>query len=146
MSQVATTRTGGTSGLPDLFGPTVHRAARLGITVVVGLIYGCWVAANRRHGREITGTNIAYGFVTTAVWIVACLAVARFAPLLKRELHSLVKSAFAGASVGFLYSQTGASVYSSAGLGLVVTASVFLAFFYRYYTREDAEGNRIPPR
>jgi hypothetical protein len=58
-------------------------------------------------------------------------------------LHSLVKSAFAGASIGFLYSQTGESVYRSVAVGVIVTAAVFLVFFYRYYTREDAVGNRI---
>jgi len=111
--------------------------------VVLGLVYGFWAAANRRGGDDITGWNILFGFVTAAVFIVLCIAVATFAPLLKRELHSLVKSGFAGAAVAFLYSQTGESVYRSVALGVVVTAGIFLVFFYRYYTREDAVGNRI---
>ncbi|MFJ3193553.1 hypothetical protein ACIPJQ_13040 [Streptomyces griseoviridis] len=133
----------GVNGLPDVFNGQVHRAARYGIPVVLGLVYGLWAAANRRDGGPITGWNVLFGFVTAIAFIVLCLAVARFAPLLKRELHSLVKSAFAGASVGFLYSQTGASVLRSAGLGVAVTAAVFAVFFYRYYTREDAVGNRV---
>jgi len=138
---------GARSGLagrsPDVFSPQVHTAARYGIPVVLGLVYGYWAAANRRGGGEITGWNILFGFVTALAFIVLCLAVATFAPKLKRELHSLVKSAFAGAAVGFLYSQTGESVLRSAALGLAVTAGIFMVFFYRYYTREDAEGNRI---
>jgi hypothetical protein len=126
-----------------VFSPKVHLAARYGIPVVLGLVYGYWAAANRRDGGPITGWNILFGFVTALAFIVLCLAVATFAPLLKRELHSGVKSAFAGAAVGFLYSQTGESVLRSTALGLAVTAGVFLVFFYRYYTHEDGEGNRI---
>jgi len=133
----------GPARTPDVFSPKVHLAARYGIPVVLGLVYGYWAAANRRDGGPITGWNILFGFVTALAFIVLCLAVATFAPLLKRELHSGVKSAFAGAAVGFLYSQTGESVLRSTALGLAVTAGVFLVFFYRYYTHEDGEGNRI---
>lgn len=135
--------TGGTR-LPDIFSPRVHMMARYGIPVVLGLVYGYWAAANRRGGGEITGWNILFGFVTALAFIVLCIAVATFAPLLKRELHSLTKSAFAGAAIGFLYSQTGESVLRSTALGLAVTAGVFMVFFYRYYTHEDGEGNRLP--
>jgi hypothetical protein len=133
----------GPSGLPDIFDTRVHRVAKVAIPVVLGLVYGYWAAANRRGGGPITGWNILFGFVTALAFIVLCLAVARFAPLLKRELHSLVKSGFAGAALGFLYSQTGESVLRSAAVGIATTAGVFLVFFYRYYTREDGAGNRI---
>ncbi|MBO4257736.1 hypothetical protein GRC12_28230 [Streptomyces griseorubiginosus] len=143
MGRVRANRAARPTRTPDLFDERVHTAGRYGIPVVLGLLYGFWAAANRRGGGEITGWNILFGFVTAAVFIVLCIAVATFAPLLRRELHSLVKSAFAGASIGFLYSQTGESVLRSAALGVVVTAGVFLVFFYRYYTREDAVGNRV---
>jgi len=128
---------------PDIFDERVHRIARFAIPVALGLVYGYWAAANRRGGGPITGWNILFGFVTALAFIVLCVAVATLAPLLKRELHSGVKSAFAGASVGFLYSQTGDSVLRSAVLGLVVAAAIYVVFFYRYYTREDAEGYRV---
>ena len=134
---------GGFARTPDVFSPKVHRAARYGIPVVLGLVYGYWAAANRRDGGPITGWNVLFGCVTALAFIVLCLAVATFAPLLKRELHSAVKSGFAGAAVGFLYSQTGESVLRSAALGLAVAAGIFVVFFYRYYTHEDGEGNRI---
>ncbi|MET9911812.1 hypothetical protein ACWCQ1_07775 [Streptomyces sp. NPDC002144] len=143
MGRVRANRAARPTRTPDLFDERVHTAGRYGIPVVLGLLYGFWAAANRRGGGEITGWNILFGFVTAAVFIVLCIAVATFAPLLRRELHSLVKSAFAGASIGFLYSQTGESVLRSVALGVVVTAGVFLVFFYRYYTREDAVGNRV---
>jgi hypothetical protein len=133
----------GPARTPDVFDERVHRIARIAIPVALGLVYGYWAAANRRDGGPITGWNLLFGFVTTIVFIVLCLAVATWAPLLKRELHSLVKSAFAGGAIGFLYSQSGVSVLASATLGLLVGAAVFGVFFYRYYTREDAVGNRI---
>ncbi|MFF4505497.1 hypothetical protein [Streptomyces sp. NPDC001401] len=143
MGKVRLNRAARPTRTPDLFDERVHTVGRYGIPVVLGLVYGFWCAANRRGGGEITGWNILFGFVTAAVFIVLCIAVATFAPLLKRELHSLVKSGFAGAAVGFLYAQTGESIYRAVALGVIVTAGVFLVFFYRYYTREDAEGHRI---
>jgi hypothetical protein len=143
MGRIRSNRAARPTRTPDLFDERVHTAGRYGIPVALGLVYGFWAAANRRGGGEITGWNILFGFVTAAVFIVLCIAVATFAPLLKRELHSLVKSCFAGAAVGFLFSQTGESVYRAVALGVVVTAGIFAVFFYRYYTREDAEGNRI---
>ncbi|MCX4882205.1 MULTISPECIES: hypothetical protein [unclassified Streptomyces] len=143
MGKVRLNRAARPTRTPDLFDERVHAAGRYGIPVVLGLLYGFWAAANRRGGGEVTGWNILFGFVTAAVFIVLCIAVATFAPLLKRELHSLVKSGFAGAAVGFLYSQTGESIYRSVALGVFVTAGVFGVFFYRYYTREDALGNRV---
>ncbi|GCB47557.1 hypothetical protein SNL152K_4862 [Streptomyces sp. NL15-2K] len=128
---------------PDVFSERFHRVARYAIPVVLGLLYGYWAAANKRDGGPITGGNLLFGFVTALAFIVLCIAVAVLAPRLMRELHSLTKSAFAGAAIGFLYSQGGASVWASVVLGLVVTAAIFTVFFYRYYTREDAEGNRI---
>jgi hypothetical protein len=143
MAHAAPASGGMTRGSPDVFSAQVHKAARYGVPVVLGLVYGYWAAANRRGGGEITGWNIAFGFVTALAFIVLCIAVATFAPLLKRELHSLTKSAFAGAAIGFLYSQTGESVLRSTAVALAVTAGVFVVFFYRYYTHEDGEGNRL---
>jgi len=133
----------GPARTPDVFSAKAHRAARIGIPVVLGLVYGYWAAANRRGGGAITGWNLLFGFVAALAFVVLCLAVATYAPRLKRELHSGVKSGFAGAAIGFLYGQTGESVLRSTGIGLAVAAGVFGVFFYRYYTHEDGEGNRI---
>ncbi|WP_328872676.1 hypothetical protein OHT76_22660 [Streptomyces sp. NBC_00287] len=129
---------------PDVFSERTHKIARYGIPVALGLVYGYWAAANRRGGDEITGWNILFGFVTAIAFMVLCIAVAVLAPKLKRELHSMTKSAFAGAAFGFLYSQTGASVLRSVTMSLLITAAIFAVFFYRYYTHEDAEGNPLP--
>jgi hypothetical protein len=128
---------------PDVFGPRIHTAVKVGLPVVLGLVYGFWAAANQRHGGPITGWNLLFGFVTALVFAVLFAAVCALAPLLPRELHALCWFVFTGCAVGFLYSQTGASVYSSSGLGLLVGAGVLATVFYRYYTHEDAAGRRI---
>lgn len=129
--------------LPDVLSERAHTLVRYGVPVVLGLVYGYWAAANRRDGGPVTGWNILFGFVTALVFIVLCIAVALFAPRLPRELHSAVKSGFAGAAIGFLYNQSGQSLLRSVALGVVTGAAIYVVFFYRYYTREDAEGNRI---
>ncbi|MFD8233286.1 hypothetical protein ACFV20_15590 [Streptomyces sp. NPDC059696] len=128
---------------PDVFGPRVHLAVKVGLPLVLGLTYGYWAAAIRRDAGPITGWNVLFGFVTAFVFAVVFAAVCALAPLLPRELHALCWFVFAGGAAGFLYSQSGASVLSSSGLGLVVGAGVLVMVFYRYYTHEDAQGRRI---
>ncbi|MET9576311.1 hypothetical protein ACLQ2D_19865 [Streptomyces sp. DT199] len=128
---------------PDVFGARTHLAVKVGLPIVLGLVYGYWAAANRRDAGPITGWNLLFGFVTAVVFAALFAAVCALAPLLRRELHALCWFVFAGGAVGFLYSQTGASVISSSGLGLAVGAGVLAMVFYRYYTHEDAAGRRI---
>ncbi|MER8219824.1 hypothetical protein ABTZ58_04350 [Streptomyces sp. NPDC094143] len=127
---------------PDVFGARAHAAAAVALPVVLGLVYGFWAAANRRHGGPITGWNLLFGFLTALVFAAVFAAVWRLAPRLRRELHALAWFAFTGCAIGFLVNQSGESVLKSAGLGLVVGAGVLLTMFYRYHTHEDAEGHR----
>ncbi|MEV0174316.1 hypothetical protein AB0I00_24740 [Streptomyces sp. NPDC050803] len=129
---------------PDIFSARTHHAVAMATPVVLGLVYGYWAAANRRDGGEITGWNILFGFVTALAFAVAYIGVRALAPRLKRELHALLWTAFAGCAFGFLYSQTGATVLRSTVMSLAVSAGVFAVLFYRYYTHEDAEGHRLP--
>ncbi len=66
------------------------------------------------------------------------------APKLRREVHALSWAAFAGGcAANFLFSQSNGSIYRSRGAGVGVMAGTFLILFYRYYTKEDAEGHRL---
>ncbi len=130
-------------GTTDLFSGKVHRAAVVALPVVLGLVYGYWAAANRRYGGPITGWNFLFGFLTGLVFAVVLMALLTLAPKLRRELHAAVWAAFCGIAVGFLFSQSGGSVLRATALGLVVTAGVFAAMFYRFYTQEDAQGHRL---
>ncbi|MFD8817604.1 hypothetical protein ACFV23_40505 [Streptomyces sp. NPDC059627] len=128
---------------PDVFSAQTHARARVAVPVVTGLIYGDWAAANRRSGGPITGWNLLFGFLTALVFAVVLFALLTYAPRLSRELHAVAWTAFMGIAFGFLYSQTGESVLRSIGMSLAVAAVTFILMFYRFYTHEDAAGNRI---
>ncbi|WP_225100226.1 hypothetical protein [Streptomyces sp. CoH27] len=128
---------------PDIFDERTHRIGRIAVPVVLGLVYGYWVAANNRAGGAITGWNLLLGFASALVFAVVCVALLTLAPRMPRELHALLWTAFAGCAFGFMYSMTGEAIWRSVGMAVAVAAVTFIAFFYRYYTREDAFGRRI---
>jgi peptidoglycan/LPS O-acetylase OafA/YrhL len=126
---------------PDIFGETAHRIARWTLPVVLGLVYGDWVAVNRRHGGPITSSDLALGVGSTLAFAAIGIAVVQMTRRLRRDLHALhalVRAAFAGVALGFLYSQTGDGMRSVVVTSLATTAVVFLMLFYRYYTGDDA--------
>ncbi|WBO65037.1 hypothetical protein [Streptomyces camelliae] len=132
-----------TSRPPDIFDERTHRIGRIAVPVVLGLVYGYWVAANNRAGGAITGWNLLLGFASALVFAVACVALLTLAPRMPRELHALLWTAFVGCAFGFMYSMTGEAIWRSVGMAVAVAVVTFIAFFYRYYTREDAFGRRI---
>ncbi|MEU6243383.1 hypothetical protein [Streptomyces sp. NPDC047024] len=133
-------RTGPT---PNVLDARTHRMLRIVVPVLLGLIYGYWAAANRRSGGPITGWNLLFGFLTALVFAVVLIALLTVAPRLRRELHAAAWAVFIGCSFGFLYSQTGDSIYRSVGNSIAVAVVTFIVFFYRFYTREDAAGHRV---
>lgn len=136
-------RTSWTPKASDVFDARTHAAARVAVPVVGGLVYGFWAAAINRSGGPITGWNILFGFVSAIVFAAAYVGVRAIAPFLRRELHALLWTAFAGIAFGFIYSQTGASVWRSVMMSLGVAAGVFVVTFYYYYTHEDGAGRRV---
>ncbi|MFC9912953.1 hypothetical protein [Streptomyces sp. NPDC059862] len=135
--------TTGAAGTPDIFSARTHRIAKWAVPVVLGLVYGYWAAANQRDGGPITGWNLLLGFVAALAFAVVYFALLRLGPRMRREVHALAWMAFAGVAFGFVYSQTGATALRSTVMALAVAATVFAILFYRYYTREDAEGRRV---
>lgn len=140
----------GTSATPtapaestDVLGPGVHRALAWALPLTLGLLFGYWAAANRRGGGPVTAWNLLFGLVTALVFTALYVAVRALAPRLRRESHALLWAGLAGASLGFLVSQTGWTWLRATGLGLIVAAGVFPVLFYRFYTHEDAEGHRV---
>jgi peptidoglycan/LPS O-acetylase OafA/YrhL len=135
-----TTTSSGTR-TPDVFSETAHRIARWTLPVVLGLVYGAWVATNRRHGGPITSSDLALGVGSTLAFAAIGIAVIQVTRHLRRDLHALhalVRAAFAGVALGFLYGQTGDGIRSVVLTSLATTAAVFLMLFYRYYTGDDA--------
>ncbi|MEU9474448.1 hypothetical protein [Streptomyces sp. NPDC048191] len=128
---------------PDVFDARTHRVAHIAVPVVLGLIYGYWVAADARQGGPITGWNLLLGWLSALVFAVVSIALLTLAPRMPRELHALLWTAFVGCAFGFLYIQTPHSVGRAVLMSLLVAGCTFATFFYRYYTREDAFGRRI---
>ncbi|MFD8518572.1 hypothetical protein ACFV2D_00905 [Streptomyces capillispiralis] len=124
-----------------LFGPRAHRAAKVAVPVLIGLVYGYWAAANRRDAGPVTGWNLLFGFLTALAFALVFMALLALAPKLRREMHAVLWAAFSGIAVGFLFNQSDGSVLRSTALGLVVAAGVFAMMFYRFYTHEDATGH-----
>jgi hypothetical protein len=54
----------GSTASTDILGPEVHTASKRALPLVLGLVYGCWAAADRRDGGPFTGWNLPFGFVT----------------------------------------------------------------------------------
>ena len=135
-------RTASARPATDILSPRAHRAAHVAVPVVLGLIYGYWVAADRRAGGEITGWNLLLGFVSAAVFMLLFVAVRAVSGQMRREMHAILWAAFTGSALGFLYAQSGHSVVRSSLMGLALGAACFIVLFYRYYTHEDAEGRR----
>ncbi|MGR6974979.1 hypothetical protein ACU639_36215 [Streptomyces cynarae] len=128
------------AGSPPVLGESVHRIARWVLPVALGLVYGDWVAANRRHGGPITDSDVAWGVGSTLAFTLVAIAVVQVTRRLRRDLHALhalARAAFAGAATGFLYSQTGDDIRTVVITTLAITAVLFLLLFYRHYTADD---------
>ncbi|PTH85126.1 hypothetical protein C9J60_27340 [Streptomyces sp. A244] len=125
---------------PTVFSEPAHRVARWVLPVVLGVVYGNWVAVNRRHGGPITGADVAAGVWSAVAFTALCIAVVQVVRRLRRDLHALhalLRAAFAGVALGFLYSQTGDDLRPVVITALLVTAALFLLLFYRFHTRAD---------
>jgi hypothetical protein len=128
---------------PDVFDARTHRICRVAVPVLLGLVYGYWVAANNRFGGPITGWNLLLGFASALVFAVLSMTLLVLGPRMIREVHALLWSAFVGCAFGFLYIQSVTSIRRAVLVALLISAGTFTVFFYRYYTHEDAFGRRI---
>ncbi|MFG3099775.1 hypothetical protein ACGFZL_04465 [Streptomyces sp. NPDC048182] len=145
----ATTGAAGPGGtprtpLPDVLSPLAHRVARWAVPLGIGLVYGYWAASMRRRGGPITGENVLFGFLTVIAFVVLLIATRALAERLPREGHAILRAAFAGAAIGFLYSQSNPPLFTCILISVLSAGAIWAILFYYYYTHEDAEGNRLP--
>ncbi|MFF2504228.1 hypothetical protein ACFVTY_12755 [Streptomyces sp. NPDC058067] len=121
-------------------GPRTTMAAgsrlSMGLSLLLGIVYGFWASGIRRDGGPITAGNVLFGVLTGVIVAVLCFGVHRMSFRLPRELRATVWAAFAGIAFGYLYSLTDATILRSTIMALCVAAGVFAAMFYRYYTHE----------
>ncbi|MEZ3180163.1 hypothetical protein KYY02_16165 [Streptomyces pimonensis] len=132
------------AGTTDVFGARTHRVAKVVVPVLLGVLYGYWMAANRRYGGPITMENFLFGFFAGLVFSLVFMALLALTPRMRREMHAVLWAAFSGSALGFLVIQAPSpGVLRSTILGLLVASGVFLTMFYRFYTHEDARGHRL---
>ncbi|MFJ9826789.1 hypothetical protein ACIRSU_20815 [Streptomyces sp. NPDC101160] len=115
-----------------------------GLPVLLGLAYGFYAPTNARRGGEPSWGQFWLGLISGVVLAVAVYALRRYGRMLRRELRAAAWGALAGCAIGFLFSLSDHSVFSSSMLGLIVAAGTTLAAYYLFYTHEDARGRPAP--
>ncbi|MFI1104232.1 hypothetical protein [Streptomyces melanogenes] len=130
---VQSSRPGPLSGLSARLGLPV---ALIALPVVTGVCYGFWAASINRRGGEVTGANIALGLVSGAVIAALGLGLLMIQGRLPRELRAAAFGTLFGAGTGFLYAQSGESVFGAAMMGALLGGGMMAAAFYVFYTRE----------
>ncbi|MEU8757631.1 hypothetical protein [Streptomyces sp. NPDC048659] len=114
------------------------------VPVTLGVAYGLYAPVIARHGGALSWGQLWLGLISAVVVAVSIHSLLRFGGRLRRELRAVAWGALAGIATGFLYSLSGASVYSSSLLGLITAAVSGAAAFYLFYTHEDAAGHAAP--
>ncbi|WP_338698551.1 hypothetical protein V2W30_20615 [Streptomyces sp. Q6] len=125
-------RTGGATLSPT--------SAAVVVPVLTGIAYGFWAANIQRYGGEVTGGNIALGFVTGIIVAALCLGIHQWSRQ-QAGRHFVTRAGvwavFAGIAVGFLQSLANGAILWSVVLGGIVAASTFVATYYRYYSSNE---------
>ncbi|MEV1019950.1 hypothetical protein [Streptomyces sp. NPDC050264] len=119
--------------------PSVTTLAKV-LPVVTGALYGFWAANIQRFGQEVTGGNIALGFITGILVAALCFGIHQWCGRQASRhigVRAMVWGAFAGIAVGFLQSLANGAILWSVVLGAVVGGSTFVAVYYRYYSSSE---------
>lgn len=108
------------------------------LPVTLGVILGWWATSIVRGGGVLTGTQLALGLVSGAVFAVLCYGLGRMQKSLPSHIAAGGYAVLAGGGIGFLYSLSEKStVLASCVLGLVVGAGMFVTAFYSLYMQEN---------
>ncbi|MER8046805.1 hypothetical protein [Streptomyces sp. NPDC094032] len=121
--------------------PSTHGWA---VPATLGILYGLYAPVIVRDGGALTWGQLWLGLISAVVVAVGIYTLRRYGGRLRRELRAVAWGAFSGIAIGFLYSLSGGSIYSSTLLGLIVAAVNGGAAFYLFYTHEDASGRPAP--
>ncbi|MFI8963377.1 hypothetical protein ACIGO8_14835 [Streptomyces sp. NPDC053493] len=115
-----------------------------GLPLTLGLAYGLYAPTNARRGGEPSWGQFWLGLISGVVLAVAVYALRRYGHVLRREVRAVAWGGLAGIAIGFLFSLSDHSVFSSSMLGLIVAGATSAAAFYLFYTHEDATGRPAP--
>ncbi|MEV4425902.1 hypothetical protein ACN9M0_17400 [Streptomyces sp. R-07] len=114
------------------------------LPATIGVLYGLYAPVIVRDGGALSWGQLWLGIISAVVVAVGMYGLRRYGHALPREARAAAWGAYAGIAIGFLYSLSGASIYSSTLLGLIVGGVSGGAAFYLFYTHEDATGHPAP--
>ncbi|MFD5326606.1 hypothetical protein [Streptomyces sp. NPDC127092] len=115
-----------------------------GLPVTLGIAYGLYAPVIARRGEALSWGQFWLGLFSAVVLAVSVYGLRRYGRTLRREVRAVAWGALTGIAIGFLFSLSDHSVFSSSMLGLIVGAATFAAAFYLFYTHEDAAGRPAP--
>ncbi|MEU6974671.1 hypothetical protein [Streptomyces sp. NPDC046371] len=115
-----------------------------GVPATIGILYGLYAPVIVRDGGALSWGQLWLGLISAVVLAVAIYGLRRYGGRLRRELRAAAWGALTGIAIGFLYSLSGSSIYSSTLLGLIVAGVNGGAAYYLFYTHEDAAGRPAP--
>ncbi|MDJ0461936.1 hypothetical protein [Streptomyces sp. H27-C3] len=113
-----------------------HLSAALGVPLVLGVLYGIYVAFRARDGSSLTGWNVLLGVLCGLIVTALGALLVRNGGALPRELRAGAYGALFGVAMGFLHSLGDTSILRSVTMGAVLGAALAAASFYVFYTRE----------
>jgi hypothetical protein len=113
-----------------------HGSLSWALPLTLGVVYGFYVAFIRQGDGDLTGGQVVLGVVSGLALAALAFVLGRFQRSLPREMRAGAYATLCGVAMGFLYSQSGESVLKSSGIGLSLSAAMFAAAFYLFYTRE----------
>jgi hypothetical protein len=115
------------------------------LPLLLGVLYGFWAAQMDRNGGgnprwsgPITTGNVFFGVISGLVVAALCFLLHRISHRLPPEARALGWGAFAGATLGYLYALTNASVVRTVVVGILTAAGVCAMTFYWHHTSRSA--------
>ncbi|MEN8649629.1 hypothetical protein ABCR94_02990 [Streptomyces sp. 21So2-11] len=113
-----------------------HLPAALGVPLVLGVLYGIYVAFMARDGSTLTGWNVLLGVLCGLIATALGALLVRNGGALPRELRAGAYGALFGVAMGFMHSLGDPSILRSVTMGTALGAALAVAAFYVFYTRE----------
>ncbi|MFI8517572.1 hypothetical protein ACIGEZ_07060 [Streptomyces sp. NPDC085481] len=115
-----------------------------GLPATIGIAYGLYAPVIARRGEALSWGQFWLGVISAVALAVSIYALRRYGRALRREVRAVAWAVLTGGAIGFLFSLSDHSVFSSSMLGLIIGACTFVAAYYLFYTHEDAAGRPAP--
>lgn len=113
-----------------------YRSRAWALPVTLGVAYGFYAGFLRRTGRDVNWGDVLFGVVCGVIVAALAFGLGRIQQSLSHEVRAAAYATLFGGAMGYLFSQTGASVLKSSVMGLVLGGAMLVSAFYVFHTRE----------